>query len=195
MKSVLALAVALLLLVGVSTPAEAQTSYTVKDGNGVPLNFKSVVIGGVTAPEHIIIDPITGTPVNVTGGGALEIDGSSTVQPVSVSAATYGACSALCASDVLKASPGTLYSFEVSADATLSGAIWYVMIFDATSLPADGSVTPAKCYQQPAGTTQMGGTLGAGGVALTTGIVIGVSSTGCFSKTASTHAYISGDFK
>lgn len=136
------------------------------------------------------IDTTLGTPFQA--GGAL---GASSANIGNVNPATHGQCSTLCASDVLKNSAGALYSFEVQADATLSGAAWYVMIFDATSLPADGTVTPAKCYAQPSGTTQMGGTLAAGGATFGTGIVIGVSTTGCYTKTASTHAYIAGDFQ
>lgn len=108
---------------------------------------------------------------------------------------THAQCSALCSNLVVKGSAGTLKTFEVSADSTLAGAIWYVMVFDATSLPADGAVTPAKCYQQASGTTQMGGTLSTGGSAFATGIVISVSTTGCFTKTASIHAFVGADFQ
>lgn len=110
-------------------------------------------------------------------------------------AAGASSTNSLAANQVVKASPGTLLSFEVQADSTLSAAAWWVMIYNATSAPADGAVTPAKCYAQTTGTTQMGGSFATGGVAFSTGIVIGVSTTGCFTKTASTHAFISGDFQ
>lgn len=111
-------------------------------------------------------------------------------------AATPSAATALAANQVLKSSAGTLYSFEVQADSTLAAATWWVMVYNATSAPADGAVTPAKCYRQEAGVYQMGGTFGAGGIALSSGVVIGVSSTGCFTKTASTHAaFIAGDYQ
>src|SRR5581483_2691357 len=61
--------------------------------------------------------------------------------------------SSLSANQVVKSSAGNLYSFEVSADSTLSAAAWWIMIYNATSAPADGSVTPAKCYAVPPGTT------------------------------------------
>lgn len=108
--------------------------------------------------------------------------------------ATPSSTTALAANQIIKASPGTLYSFEVQADSTLCAAAWWVMIYNATSAPADGAVTPIKSYAVPAGTCQVGGTFAAGGVAFSTGIVIGDSTTGPFTKTASTHAYISGDF-
>ena len=108
---------------------------------------------------------------------------------------THAQSAALAANLVVKNAAGNLGSFEVAADSTLSGAAWWVMIYDAATAPADGAVTPAKCYAQTSGTTQMGGTFDAGGVAFTTGIVIGVSTTGCFAKTQSIHAYIAGDYQ
>ena len=68
------------------------------------------------------------------------------------------------------------------------------MIFNATSLPGDGTVTPAKCYAFPAGTTNYSAAFPTP-VALSTGIVMGVSTNGCYTKAASTHAYISGDYE
>ena len=43
---------------------------------------------------------------------------------------------------VLKASAGNLYSLTITIGAT-SG---YAMLFDATSLPSNGAVTPVWCY-------------------------------------------------
>lgn len=110
-------------------------------------------------------------------------------------AATKVSSSALAANLVVNNAASSLYSFEVSADSTLSGAAWWVMIYDATSAPADGAVTPAKCYAMPSGATLLSASFGPGPVTFSTGIVIGVSTTGCFTKTASTHAFISGDYK
>lgn len=100
--------------------------------------------------------------------------------------------SALAANLVVKASAGNLYSFEVSADSTLSGAAWWIMIYNATSAPGDGAVTPLKCYAMASGVTAYSAAFPVP-VAFGTGITIGVSTTGCFTKTASTHAFISGD--
>lgn len=66
------------------------------------------------------------------------------------------------------------------------------MIFNATSLPADGAVTPAKCYAEPAGAISASYGFNVP-VQFSTGIVIGVSSTGFLTKTASAPAFISGD--
>jgi hypothetical protein len=101
---------------------------------------------------------------------------------------------ALEANHVIKASAGNLYSFNVSADSTLSGAAWWLMIYNAASAPADGAVTPAKCYAFPSGTTGYSAAFTLP-VNFSTGITMGVSTTGCFTKTASAHAFISGDAK
>lgn len=99
---------------------------------------------------------------------------------------------ALAANQVVKAAPGGLYSLQVSADSTLSAAAWWIMVYDALAAPADGAVTPKKCYAQALGTTSFGTSFPTP-IGFNTGIVIGVSTTGCFSKTASVHAFISGD--
>lgn len=116
------------------------------------------------------------------------------VTPSSTSGATHAQCAALCANLVVDANPGDLFSFNVSADSTLSAAAWWIMVYDATAAPGDGAVTPAKCYAMTSGTTSFSAAFPVPAT-FTTGITFGVSTTGCFSKTASTHAFIAGDFK
>lgn len=142
------------------------------------------------------------TPVTLTDGQAgwaqCDAQGSQIVVPGTstnaAAAATVISTAALAANLVVKASAGNLYSFEVSATSTLFAANWYIMIYDLTAAPADGAVTPAKCYLIPAGTSTFTGAFPTP-ARFATGIVIGVSTAGCFSKTASTQAFISGDFK
>lgn len=121
------------------------------------------------------------------GGGS---GGTTPVQPV---ARTAVSTTALASNLVVSATPANLYSFEVMADSTLNAATWYIMIFNSATLPGDGAVTPVKCISMPAGS--LGGTFAfPNPVAFSTGVVIGVSTTGCFTKTASIHAtLISGD--
>lgn len=99
---------------------------------------------------------------------------------------------ALAANSVIKATPGSLWSFQVSADSTLSAAAWWIMIFDASAAPADGVVTPTKCYAIASGSPHFEQTFFIPPNFLS-GIVISVGTTGCFTKTASVHAFISGD--
>jgi hypothetical protein len=96
---------------------------------------------------------------------------------------------------VVQTAPLTLCSFNVAADSTLYAADWWIMIFDAASLPADGAVTPAKCYGIPAGTRGYNAGFSGGAIKFKTGIIIAVSTNGCFTKAASVHAFISGDFR
>lgn len=139
---------------------------------------------------------------NTTFGATLPAAGTiaagNGVVPASSSEAGAGtsttASSALAANLVVKASAGNLYGFQVSADSTLSGAAWWIMVYNATAAPGEGAVTPAKCYAMPSGTTAFSASWPLP-VQFSTGITIGVSTTGCFTKTASTHAFISGDYK
>lgn len=117
-----------------------------------------------------------------------------TTSAASTAGSTTGATSALAANLVIKASAGNLYGLQVSADSTLSAVAWWLMVYDATSAPGDGAVTPTKCYAFPAGTTSASLAFPTPAV-FATGITVGVSTTGCFTKTASIHAFIAGDFK
>jgi hypothetical protein len=105
--------------------------------------------------------------------------------------ATHAQTSALASSLVAKASAGQLYGYQISADTTLSAAPWWVVIFDATSFPSNGAITPAGCVALPSGTTSYSVSDPVPGVTMATGITVGVSTTGCFTLTSSAHAFIS----
>ena len=86
------------------------------------------------------------------------------------------------ASNVLKASAGNLYSLTITTGATAG----YLMVFNATSAPIDGAVTPAYCSQAPANmTSALEWSIP---VRLATGITVVFSTTGCFTKTESATA-------
>lgn len=98
------------------------------------------------------------------------------------------------ANHVLKASAGNLYN--AYATSTVAG---YLLIFNATSAPVDGAVTPQNCI--PGALTQSGIyaasiNYNSGPVEIfTTGITASWSTTGCFTKTASATAFIHGSVK
>jgi hypothetical protein len=100
-------------------------------------------------------------------------------------AITPGASSALEAGHILKASAGNLYSlYGLSTD--VDG---YLMTFNATSIPADGAVTPIECipvFSGSSATIDFSGTLPD---QYSTGIVAVFSTTGPFTKTASATAF------
>lgn len=90
---------------------------------------------------------------------------------------------------VLKASAGSLHALTTTIGATTG----WVMIFDATSAPADGPVTPKFCrYIKSDGTGGSNSVQFAPPLVMGTGISVAFSSTGCFTKTASSTAFFSG---
>lgn len=76
-----------------------------------------------------------------------------------------------------------LYGFTVTSGASAG----YVLVFDATSLPADGTVTPQNCIKVAATSTVSESFNPPEQFA--TGIVVAFSTTGCFTKTASSTAF------
>ena len=96
-------------------------------------------------------------------------------------------------SHVLKSGAGTLWGYTVSNHS--STANLYVMFFDATSVPANGTVTPLFCDAVPALTaspSNMDGQISKqalGGVAFTTGLTVALSTNaaGCGSLTLDTN--------
>lgn len=178
MKKLLTISAAVLLLQvpTVLAPATvwAQTPPNCADlGNGY-------IRDGVTSCARLLV-------VNADGS----INTTTTVS--GATPATVVSSATLTTSQVIAAVPGSLKSFNVSADSTLSGAAWWIMIFDAATDPAAGAVTPAKCYAMPSGATGIAAAFPTP-AKFNTGIVISVSTTGCFTKTNSAHAFISGDF-
>lgn len=166
-------------------------------GGAVTANQGTPNAGGATNSWPIQGAGTAGTPA----GGVVSIQGvaSGTVVPVVPSASTTGGAthaqtSVLASNLVAKGSAGNLYSFTASADSTLSGAAWWLMIFDATTLPGNGTVTPAGCIAAPSGATTVSGEYVIP-ASFTAGITLGVSTTGCFSLTASTHAFISASYQ
>jgi hypothetical protein len=89
---------------------------------------------------------------------------------------------------VIKSSAGSLAA--VDCINTLS-SLAYLMLFNATTAPADGTVTPVKCYLVPAYASLR--VVFNTPLAFSTGIVAVMSSTGPFTKTATATAFISGD--
>lgn len=165
---------------------------------------------GTKGNSVFVIDPATGNPLSYTLPTVVKGNGTAgtpdtapvTIQgitggtnvPTAEAPATITTSSALAANQIVVAAAGKLVSFEVSADSTLSAAAWWIMIYDAIAAPSDGAVTPKKCYALPSGSTGFTGAFNVP-VTFSTGITIGVSTTGCFTKTASTHAFISGDYR
>ena len=91
---------------------------------------------------------------------------------------------------IAKASAGNLYGVNVTSGASAG----YVLIYNRTTVPADGTVTPVRCIPLAANA----------GIELTwrpvplyfnSGIVVVFSTTGCFTQTISATAFIAADDK
>lgn len=121
-----------------------------------------------------------------------DTNGTYSVPSPSAAAATGltpSTTSAVASAQVIKASAGNLYGFNVVTGASAG----YVLVFNATSAPVDGAVTPVKCVPVAANTGYM--TSFTIPIAFSTGITLVFSTTGCFNKTASATAFLSGDAK
>ena len=109
---------------------------------------------------------------------AQQISGGGNINPIPSVSSTAAE-----GSHVFKASTGYLYGISVTSGATAG----YVMIFNAATVPSDGSVTPVACYYLPA-TDTIAVSYYSYPIPLSTGVVAVFSSTGCFTKTLSATA-------
>jgi hypothetical protein len=110
-------------------------------------------------------------------------------QRSSGTAVTGSTTSALAGTLVMKTTGGFLYGVAVTP--TAAG---YLMIFDQSTVPASGAVTPVICIQVSANVTT---TLAYQILpeSFGQGITAVFSSTGCFTYTPSAVAFMHGDFK
>lgn len=86
---------------------------------------------------------------------------------------------------VLKASGGNLIDLEVATGA----AAGYVMVFNSTTVPVAGAVTPVMCFAVPVTGNIVYQPAPGLAEAFNTGISAAFSTTGCFTKTDSATAF------
>lgn len=104
-------------------------------------------------------------------------------------AATPVNSAALESSHVFKATTGTLFGLSVTA----TSAAGYVLIYNSTTAPADGAVTPVACYYIPSAPGTVGIAFTPFPLKMSTGIVAVFSTTGCFTQTGSATAFFLGE--
>jgi hypothetical protein len=95
---------------------------------------------------------------------------------------------------VCDSQPGTLVDFSATVNSTVYASTWYLLGINAASNPGSGAVTPILCQQVPAGQPTVNGTTAK---FFATGIVLMVSSTGCFTATqasAGNVVFIAGSY-
>lgn len=204
-----------------NTPAVSQSgTWTVQPGNTAnttPWLFQgnvsnasdAVATGSISAPtiaynygfngttwDRLQVDGSKNLKVTIPTTSTVSISGtpnvaisSGTITPLAgVSQAQTGAAAS---NLVIKASAGSLISLSGSA---VSGS--FIMLFNATSAPADGAVTPVKCWGPMAAAGPFVFAWGPGPVlTMSTGITVVSSSTGCFTKTATNAAFLAGEFQ
>lgn len=154
----------------------------------------------IDCTTHALITEDSGTGGTITANQGTPNAGGANAWPVisnPSAASTAGVAPVQSASvetgHVIKNAAGNLYDFNVSADATLAAAQWEVLIFNSTTVPSSGAVTPVKCYIVPAGVTSVSGAFPTP-LYLGTGISIAVSTAAtCFTKTDSAHGFISAN--
>lgn len=88
-------------------------------------------------------------------------------------------------SHVLKASSGCLISVYVYN----SGAAAFLMIFNSTTVPGDGAVTPIECVPVASASYQFINLAPLPPEWFSTGISAAISTTGCFTKTVGSGAF------
>lgn len=117
---------------------------------------------------------------DTTGNWQLQVPATTAVGTIVPTASTVAE-----SGRVLKASAGNLIRIGI----TTAGSAGYLMVFNSTTVPADGTVTPLMCRAIGATSTVVYGMADIP-PRFTTGISVAFSTTGCFTKTASATAYI-----
>jgi len=137
-----------------------------------PLYVSQTTAAGVSAPAGTSTDPTFSATAPTSTAGA---------------AVTRSQTAAAVGSLVVKASAGNLYGYNIVSGASAG----YLMFFDATSAPADGTVTP-KLVEAIAANASIQQSLRTP-IRFTTGITMVFSTTGPFTKTLSATAFLAGD--
>jgi hypothetical protein len=173
------------LLVNVNTalPAGANTIGAVTQASG-PWSENQTQVNSAA------INTGTGASGTGTQRVAVSNDSSIALQPTSSSSLAIAPVVSAAAegTHVFKASAGNLYSAYV----TTGGTAGFLLIFNTTTAPADGAVTPIHCVQAPANTTVGVSFSGMPPESFSTGISAAFSTTGCFTKTVSATAFFHG---
>lgn len=144
-----------------------------------------VVTGRFATPSGLAINGADGTTAASASNPTPVASPPTSVASVAVTGAQSTVAEG---SRILKASAGNLYGLEICT----GGSAGYLMLFDSTTVPADGTVTPKRVYAVAANASfarQFERPL-----RCASGIVLVFSTTGPFTKTISATAFLAGDF-
>lgn len=172
------------LVGGVSAPTIARAQATSK-----VISACGSATYGVGTPQYATMDP---TGVACTAGSASAAPTNVIITPSSAAGAAIAPTPSASAESchTYKITAGNGYSFSGYV-----GAAAWIMLFDATTPPGDGAVTPAVwAYAPAAGSWSI--SYGSIPARFSTGIVACASSTGPLTKTAfATNTVFSGRFQ
>jgi len=124
---------------------------------------------------------------------ALSCDASGNLKIVVSPSPTVGvstqSCAVACASTIVS---GAHAVYGISGSATVTGTI---LVYDATSCAANGTVTPKKAFAYTVANAPIGVSWADSPMVNATGVAVCFSTTGPFTATASTTAFLSVDYK
>lgn len=167
-------------------PTIAQAQGGAMNGTiGKPASINAVQVAGQDPSFNLKALKVDGTGALVTSSSTYAVPSSAAANAIApVAAGFVGAAYVLCVSAC------NMYGLNVVAGASAG----YVMLFNATSTPADGAVTPVYCM--PIAANQgMEASWRNIPKRMTVGATLVFSTTGCFTKTASGTAFLSADFQ
>lgn len=146
-------------------------------------------IGTVTTVTSATVIQPTAANLNATVVGTGTFVDQSTITPSATVGWTTQSCTVACASTIVS---GAHTLGDAVFSATVTG---WLFIYDATSCSANGTVTPKKAYAYTTANVSIGLSWADIPIVNSTGIAACFSSTGPYTATASTTAFISVDFK
>lgn len=198
------------LVLVLSAPAYAQTATPVVPGtiatSGCPsVNLTPCFLQNSSAsPLFISGGGTSGNPSIVTQSaasliGVKGLDGSTIstgfnpvpvlIAPSSTIGVSTSSCTAACASTLIS---GAHALYGLTVNATVTG---WVLVYDAPACSANGTVTPKKAYAYTAANASLGVSWSDIPMINATGIALCFSTTGPYTATASTTAFLSADYK
>jgi len=180
MKRFLLGALALMAL-ACASPSKAQTNAC--SGGGT----QGMIVGGASGACYYAKVDSNGALLTVPSGGA----GSEnvTLNPSATVGVSTQSCTVACASTIVS---GAHSVYGISGSSTVTGTI---LVYDATSCAANGTVTPKKAYAYTVANAPFGVSWADIPMVNATGIAVCFSSTGPYTATASTTAFLSVDYK
>lgn len=163
----------------------ATDAIAVSSSGGVYVRNLPTIFNGTTFDRLRSIQGVDGTGLGVDAVAVAPTSAATGAIAPTVSAAVTG-------STIFKASAGNLYSVSVTAGASAG----FLLVFNSTTVPADGAVTPQQCIPIAANAhVDYDATYASIPERFTTGIVGVFSTTGCYTKTISATAFLRAQFQ